>query len=152
MFLTRKGRIEIPRHVYDEIVAHAKETYPHECCGVLVGNTLGAKKVFHIERTTNLNKERAADRYILDPNELNIIDRLARASSLEILGFYHSHPDHTDRPSKYDREHGQPEYSYLIVSVMEGTDIAIRCWIFSKEDDPFMEEKIVITNPRPSVS
>ena len=145
MFFTKKGRIEIPSHVYAEIVAHAKEAYPHECCGVLVGNTLGAKKVFNAERTTNLNKERAADRYILDPMEMNIIDKQARASSLQIIGFYHSHPDHTDRPSKFDRENGQPDYSYLIVSVLEGTDIAVRCWMFSEENEPFVEEKVVLT-------
>ena len=145
MFFTRKGRIEVPQQVHDEIVAHAKETYPHECCGVLIGNTLGAKKVFNVERASNLNTERAADRYILDPKELNIIDKQARAASLEIIGFYHSHPDHTDRPSKYDREHGQADYSYLIVSVMEGTDIAVRCWMFSNEKEPFIEEKIVLT-------
>ncbi len=145
MFFTRKGRIEVPRQVYDEIVAHAKETYPHECCGVLIGNTLGARKVFNVERATNLNKERAADRYILDPKELNIIDKVARASSLEIIGFYHSHPDHTDRPSKYDREQGQAGYSYLIVSVMEGTDIAVRSWLFLEDGEPFIEEKLVMT-------
>ena len=145
MFFTRKGRIEIPNRVHEEIVAHAKEAYPHECCGVLVGNMLGAKKVFNVERATNLNKERAADRYILDPMELNLIDKVARASSLEIIGFYHSHPDHTDRPSKFDRENGQPDYSYLIVSVLEGTDVAVRCWMFSEENEPFIEEKVVLT-------
>ena len=107
--------------------------------------TLGSRKVFNVERATNLNKERAADRYILDPKELNIIDKVARASSLEIIGFYHSHPDHTDRPSKYDREHGQAGYSYLIVSVMEGTDIAVRSWLFLEDDERFIEEKLVMT-------
>ena len=96
-------------------------------------------------RATYLIKESAAVRYILDPKVLNIIDKVARASSLEIIGFYHSHPDHTDRPSKYDREHGQADYSYLIVSVMEGTDIAVRCWMFSEENEPFIEEKVVLT-------
>lgn len=142
MFFTRKGKITIPRIVYDEIVSHAKDSYPNECCGVLIGNTLGSRKIFSSERATNINEERASDRYILDPKELNIIDRQARAASLDIIGFYHSHPDHTDRPSEFDRKEGQPGYSYMIVSVLEGTDVAVRCWTFNKENEPFMEEII----------
>ncbi len=142
MFFTKKGRITVLRSVYDEIVSHAKDSYPNECCGVLIGNTLGSKKVLSSERATNINEERANDRYILDPKELNIIDKVARAASLDIIGFYHSHPDHTDRPSEFDRKEGQPGYSYMIVSVLEGTDVAVRCWRFSDEDEPFREEII----------
>jgi proteasome lid subunit RPN8/RPN11 len=142
MFFTKKGRITVPRRVYNEIVSHAKDSYPNECCGVLIGNTLGSRKVFSSERATNINEERARDRYILDPMELNIIDKTARASNLDIIGFYHSHPDHTDRPSEFDRKEGQPGYTYMIVSVLEGTDVAVRCWIFDEEGDPFKEEII----------
>jgi proteasome lid subunit RPN8/RPN11 len=142
MFFTKKGRITVPRRVYDEIVSHAKDSYPNECCGVLIGNTLGSKKVFSSERATNLNEERASDRYILDPKEINIIDKGARAANLDIIGFYHSHPDHTDRPSEFDRKEGQPGYSYMIVSVLEGTDVAVRCWMFNEEKEPFVEEII----------
>lgn len=145
MFFTKKGRITVPRRVYDEIVSHAKESYPNECCGVLIGNTLGSRKVFSSERATNINEERASDRYILDPKELNIIDKGARAACLDIIGFYHSHPDHTDRPSEFDRKEGQPGYTYMIVSVLEGTDIAVRCWMFNKENEPFREEIINLT-------
>ncbi len=147
MFFTKKGRITIPRLVYDEIVSHAKDSYPNECCGVLVGNTLGSRKVFFAERATNINEERSADRYILDPKELNIIDKTARAANLDIIGFYHSHPDHTDRPSEFDRKEGQPGYSYMIVSVLEGTDVAARCWIFDEEGQPFKEELMNISQP-----
>lgn len=145
MFFTKKGRITVPRRVYDEIVSHAKESYPDECCGVLIGNTLGSRKVFSSERATNINEERASDRYILDPKELNIIDKGARAACLDIIGFYHSHPDHTDRPSEFDRKEGQPGYTYMIVSVLEGTDIAVRCWMFNKDNEPFREEIINLT-------
>ena len=121
MFLNfNKNCLHIPRQVYDEVLAHAEQSYPHECCGVLVGSALKDRRVFAAHTATNVNVERATDRYIIDPMEINIIDRQARAEGLDILGFYHSHPDHPDRPSEFDREWGQPGYSYVIISVKNG--------------------------------
>lgn len=141
-----KATIHIPRPVYDEIIQHAKDSYPEECCGFLVGKSMGDKKVWSVERGTNANTERARDRYVIDPREFLMTDKIARTQGLDILGFYHSHPDHPDRPSEFDREHGQPDYSYVIVAVDGGGKVSAKSWIFSKEDEPFREEKIKLTD------
>ncbi|MDP2689072.1 MAG: M67 family metallopeptidase, partial [Deltaproteobacteria bacterium] len=87
--------------------------------------------------------ERAQDRYIISPTEIYLMDREARSQGLDIVGFYHSHPDHPNEPSKTDREWGQPKYSYIIVSVNNGQAEA-RCWCFEDENAPFKEERIEI--------
>lgn len=144
-FFTKKSTIHIPKNVYEEIIAHAKDSYPNECCGLLVGNNIAAKKVFYSHRAANVNKERAADRYIIDPNEIHLIDRQARTEGLDLLGFYHSHPDHPDRPSDFDREWGQPGYSYVIIAVKGGKDVSIKSWTFIEDGSPFKEEGIKVT-------
>lgn len=137
----KRNAINIPRITHDEVIQHAKDEYPNECCGVLVGNPT-IKRVFTSYRVANLNKERSKDRYIIDSREINLIDRQARAESLDIIGFYHSHPDHPDRPSEYDREMGQAGYSYVIISVNNGKDISMKSWSFKDDGDPFKEEGI----------
>lgn len=145
MFLNfNKNCLHIPRQVYDEVLHHAEQSYPHECCGVLVGSALKDRRVFAAHAATNINTERATDRYVIDPKEINLIDRQARAEGLDILGFYHSHPDHPDRPSEFDREWGQPGYSYVIISVKSGKTASVKCWAFDDARDPFKEEKLKI--------
>lgn len=139
-----KNVLYVPQGVYEEMVNHSKESYPHECCGVLVGSALKDKRVFESHRMENTNTERAHDRFIIDPKELNFIDKTSRAQGLEILGFYHSHPDHPDKPSATDREWGHPGYSYVIISVHKGKDCSARCWAIEEDDGPFKEEKLKI--------
>lgn len=139
-----KSVIHISKAVYEEIINHAKESYPHECCGVLIGSTFETRKIFESQRAENSNKERAHDRYIIDPGELNLIDKIARSQGMDVMGFYHSHPDHPDKPSATDREWGQPGYSYFIISVKGGKDVSVRSWMIDGEDGPFKEEKIKI--------
>ncbi|MFQ5737204.1 MAG: Mov34/MPN/PAD-1 family protein [Thermodesulfobacteriota bacterium] len=140
----KKNSLAISRDIYDQIVEHAKEAYPNECCGILIGSYMKGKKVLYVHRAENTNTERAKDRYIISPTEIYLIDREARSQSLDIVGFYHSHPDHPSEPSQTDREWGQPKYSYIIVSVKNGTEVAARCWTFEDEDAPFKEEKLNI--------
>ncbi|MCL4872825.1 M67 family metallopeptidase [bacterium] len=139
-----KSVIHISRSAYDEIINHAKESYPHECCGVLVGATYTARRIFESQRANNVNTERAHDRYIIDPKELNLIDKIARSQGMDVMGFYHSHPDHPDKPSETDREWGQPGYSYFIISVKGGKDVSVRSWMIEDEKGPFKEESIKI--------
>lgn len=142
--LGKKSILNIPQNILDQITDHAKEAYPHECCGFLIGKDMKGKRIWSTERGTNMNTERANDRYVINPQEFYFVDRCARTEGLDILGFYHSHPDHPDKPSEFDREYGQPGYSYIIVSVNKGTDVSVRSWIFNKDNEPFKEEKIVV--------
>ena len=140
-----KTAVHISRSVYEEILNHARESYPNECCGVLVGaNYGGERKIFESHRATNANTDRAHDRYIIEANEFNLIDKMARIQSMDIMGFYHSHPDHPDKPSETDRQEGQTGYSYIIISVKGGKDTSMRSWMIEEDTSPFTEEKIKV--------
>ncbi|GMR04997.1 MAG: M67 family metallopeptidase [Thermodesulfobacteriota bacterium] len=142
---SRKKNLKVTKEAYEVMIEHAKESYPEECCGILIGNTMTERKIFYVQKSININKERASDRYIIDPMEINLADKEARSQSLELMGFYHSHPDHPDRPSEYDRNMGQAGYSYIIISVKGGTDVSVKSWSFNNEDEPFKEEGLKVS-------
>lgn len=100
---------------------HAVSSYPHECCGVLVGRVEGESRIaVEAARTGNLNTTRAHDRFELDPKDYMRIDLAARKRGLDIVGIYHSHPDHPARPSETDLKAAWEGYSYVIVAVNKG--------------------------------
>jgi proteasome lid subunit RPN8/RPN11 len=103
----------------DEIRAHASEGYPNEICGMLVAKR-GSRVVTGIKRATNANTDRPRDTYQIDPREHLRIERECDAQDLDIVGYYHSHPDHASYASIRDRESAWPGYHYLIVSVPNG--------------------------------
>lgn len=141
----------LSKGIYNEIVAHAKETYPYEACGVLVGSQKSevrgqgsgvSKNILKSYRVENINKERANDRYEIDPNDLLKIEKETASLGLEVLGFYHSHPDHPDRPSNFDMERAWPLYSYMIVAIQNGRDVSVKSWTFEEDGETFREEGI----------
>jgi proteasome lid subunit RPN8/RPN11 len=95
----------------------AAEAYPHEGCGVLIGSYEQHGRVRVVEATLgrNLWTERLRDRYDLDPADIQAADRSARARGLDVVGFWHSHPDHPAQPSQFDSDRAWAEYVYLIV-------------------------------------
>ncbi|MBX3460089.1 MAG: M67 family metallopeptidase [Planctomycetes bacterium] len=100
---------------------HAVSAYPHECCGVLIGRLEGTvRTALEAARTGNLNTERAHDRFTLDPKDYMRIDLEARKRGLDIIGIYHSHPDHPAQPSATDLAAAWEGYSYVIVAVNKG--------------------------------
>lgn len=142
--LGKKKTLGITRDIFDQIIEHAKDSYPDECCGIMIGTDMKSKKVLYVHRAENTNTERSKDRYIISPTEIFLMDKEARGQGLDIIGFYHSHPDHPNEPSQTDREWGQPKYSYVIVSVKGGETAEARCWTFDDENSPFKEEKLEI--------
>ncbi|MCB9895757.1 MAG: M67 family metallopeptidase [Planctomycetes bacterium] len=112
--------LTITPEIRAHIEAHAVATYPHECCGVIVGRVEDSRVGVEAHRTGNLNTERAHDRFTLDPKDYMRVDKQARAAGLDIIGIYHSHPDHPARPSETDRAAAWEGYSYVIVAVNEG--------------------------------
>lgn len=110
-----------------QIYAHAKETYPHECCGFLVGNLEDGGLVREVRRATNHNKERA-DRFAISPEEFAQTQFAADDAGLEIIGIYHSHPDWPPIPSQTDMESAWEEVYYLIVSVHDGMPLNTNVW------------------------
>lgn len=101
----------------------AADAYPNEGCGVLVGSFRGERaEVVDITRGRNLNTERARDRYVLDPADIVAADREARARGLDIVGYWHTHPDHPAHPSQFDTDHAWVDYVYVIcATTSEGT-------------------------------
>ena len=114
--------LKIDQRHWEELRRHGEETYPHECCGVLLGELRdGARIVHDAVRCANVRSDSPQDRYQIDPAELCRLLREARERQLEIVGFYHSHPDHPARWSATDLEEAHwLGCSYLITSVEQG--------------------------------
>lgn len=140
---------------------HGARDYPNECCGVLLGKTNGdAKEVWEAVALKNLRmdssraqeilpvenpgRETERNRFLIDPLEQLRVEKNARARGLEVLGYYHSHPDHPARPSEYDREHAWPWYSYVILSVRGGMPEEITSWVLSDDRARFLAEPLDI--------
>jgi len=122
--------------VADAIRAHGRETFPHECCGALVGADNVVKDVVALPNTTEEGPRR---RFLVRPSDYREAERRAAELGGELLGFYHSHPDHPARPSQYDLDHAWPTFEYIIVSVMAGQPADMTVW-FLKEDRSSFDE------------
>ncbi len=131
--------VKIVKSVYDGIIKHAESGYPEEVCGVLIGKK---GSITNFKECRNLNYERARDRYELDPLSFKEADDWTRSNGMEILGVYHSHPDHPPRPSGFDRERAWPDWVYIILSIIGGKYNDGRAWILKDFDSSFQEEKI----------
>ena len=118
------------------IRAHGRETYPHECCGALVGRNGIVTDVLALPNTTEEGPRR---RFLVRPSDYREAERRASELGAELVGFYHSHPDHPARPSQYDLDHAWPTFAYIIVSVAAGTDQDMTVW-FLKDDRSSFEE------------
>ena len=90
-------------------------------------------------------RETERNRFLIDPLDQLRVEKDARARGLEVLGYYHSHPDHPARPSKYDREHAWPWYSYVIISVERGIAKDLTCWVLAEDRGMFHPEEFEVT-------
>ena len=128
-----------------EIRRHGEAEYPHECCGLLIGrfDEGGRKVVTEIYPVSNAREEQARhNRSLILPEELMRGERHARELKLDVVGNYHSHPDHPAIPSSFDLEHAWPTWSYVIVSVKQGKAIDLLSWELEADRSRFNEEKI----------
>ena len=131
-----------PRHL-QTIGRHATATYPDECCGVLIGRALEDATV--VERVLSVGNERQDsrhNRFLISPETILAAQKEARGLGLDIVGYYHSHPDHPARPSDFDREHAWPWVSYLIVSLQGRKVVDMRSWRLREDRESFDEEAI----------
>src|SRR6478672_13362037 len=115
---------------------HGEETYPHECCGALVGRDGRVTGVVALPNTTEEGPRR---RFLVRPSDYREAERRASELGAELLGFYHSHPDHPARPSQYDLDHAWPTFAYIIVAVAQATAHDMTVW-FLKDDRSSFEE------------
>ncbi len=133
-----------------EMRGHGERDYPYECCGLLVGRFAGGglKEVVETYPISNAREEEAKrNRFLIRPEELLRGERHARARGLDVVGFYHSHPDDEAVPSRYDLEHAWPTYSYIVVSVRQGRAVALRSWEMEADRSKFNEEEISSSEP-----
>lgn len=135
--------IEIRTEHRRAIERHGEQTYPHECCGFMLGRVVdGTKIIEEVKAVENARLDSPRNRYLIPPDEVVRGDRYARERGLDILGFYHSHPNVAARPSEFDREHAWPWYSYVIVSVQEGAAAELHSWVLRDDRSQFEPEEI----------
>lgn len=136
--------IKVPTQHLSEIREHGVRDYPYECCGLLLGRFGDDGKTVHETYPISNAREESAkrNRFLITPEELMKGERYARSRDLEVIGFYHSHPDSPAVPSKYDLDHAWPMYSYIIVSTSEGQSGDLFSWEQEPDRSRFNEEKI----------
>jgi proteasome lid subunit RPN8/RPN11 len=134
------------------IRALASAAYPYEGCGVLVGRFAGENaEVVEATSGTNTNTERARDRYLLDPADIVRADRHARERGLDIVGYWHSHPDHPARPSQFDTDHAWLDYVYVIVNTTAGGAGDLNGFTLTAEGGPIEQLRLTVTRTPGSV-
>ena len=151
--------VKINRASFDGMIEHSESGYPHEVCGVMIGddgtitayrrckNLVSEDNVETAFKEENeLNKERLRDRFELDPRSFMEADDWARQNGLEILGIYHSHPDHPSRPSETDRKIASPGWGYIIFSINQGKYNDARLWYLNEDDSQFEQVEFEITD------
>ena len=135
--------IQVARTALERIRAHAAASYPEECVGALLGDADGARKLaLEAHPLPNASATERERRYASGPEAMRAVEETARARGLDVIGIYHSHPDHPARPSETDREHAWPWYSYLIVSVEQGEPTALTSWVLAEDRTEFLEEEV----------
>jgi len=140
----------ISDHLAEKIRAHGAETYPHECCGALLGRDSEAssqdavREVLGLLPLVNRRDDSPRNRFSVTAEDVLKADKSAQAQGLEVIGWYHSHPDHPARPSQYDRDHAWPWYSYIIVSVHKGAPQDMTSWRLNDDRQEFSPEGIEI--------
>jgi len=139
--------IQLAARQRNEIGAHGERDYPYECCGLLLGSFSGnggGKVCSEIYPISNAREEEAKrNRFLIRPEELMRGEKYAASKGFDIVGFYHSHPDHTAVPSAYDLDHAWPGYSYIVVAVKSGRAEDLLSWEMQPDRSRFKEDEIL---------
>jgi proteasome lid subunit RPN8/RPN11 len=135
--------LKLESEFIERIKEHARRSYPEECCGFLFGSSESDVKVVReLRELTNSSGENRSRRYVVTPEEYRDAEVWAEGKGLEVLGLYHSHPDHPSRPSQFDTDHALPWWSYVIISVEHGNPSSISSWVLKDDRAGFGEERI----------
>jgi len=122
-----------------------ERAYPNECCGVLIGEIDKAGvKIIKLARPI-INARDGSEQYnrfLITPEDMLRAEQIARSMKLDVIGFYHSHPDHPSAPSGYDKDHALPFYSYIIVAVKNGKSEELTSWELTADRADFVPENI----------
>jgi proteasome lid subunit RPN8/RPN11 len=136
--------IRIESEPWAEMVAHARETYPNECCGAMLGSTDGEQKAVRIAiRLRNAFDGAQAARYELRPEDLLAADKAARERNMDLIGIYHSHPDCDAYFSKTDLQNSCPWYSFVVLSVQKGEFHHANSWLPNVDQTDAAKEELI---------
>jgi len=142
--------VTITSELAEKIRAHGAETYPHECCGALLGREelIDGRKIVReilgLFPLVNRREDSPRNRFSVTSEDVRAAEKAAGEQEMEVVGWYHSHPDHPARPSEFDREHAWPWYSYVIVSVANGKPEDMTSWRLNDNRDEFSAETIEV--------
>jgi proteasome lid subunit RPN8/RPN11 len=133
--------IRLSQGLLQEIRREGERAYPGECCGVLAGQPGDTKNVVRLTPVANRRTD-DPHRYLIGADDLQRVTAELRQADLEVLGFYHSHPDHPAAPSLFDTEHAWPWYSYLIVRVDRGRGTEVASWQLAADRSAMVPESL----------
>ncbi len=145
----------ISAELAEKIREHGIETYPYECCGALLGTDYDglandpnqesrkvSREVLSLFPLVNRRDDSPRNRFAVTADDVREAEKAASAQGLEVIGWYHSHPDHPAKPSDFDRDHAWPWYSYIIISVHTGVPQDMTSWRLKDDRSGYLEEKI----------
>lgn len=137
--------IEFDSRLLAQIIAHGERAYPEEGAGFLLGRGDDPRRVEAVLPLPNSREDASRrNRYLITPRDVLRAEQEAADRGLDIVGVFHSHPDHPDLPSEFDREWALPWFSYLITSVQAGKATGSRCWRLQEDRSAFFEEPLRI--------
>jgi len=135
--------LKIKKELIHQIKKEGEEGYPYEICGFILGKInydRDLRTAVEVVQVENQNKERANDRFEIHPKDYLRVERYADKKGIQIIGIYHTHPDHPDRPSETDLRFAQPDMSYIIMSVEKGEASNWRSW--KLKNNSFIQEEV----------
>jgi proteasome lid subunit RPN8/RPN11 len=137
--------IELSEETHRRIEYHGEQTYPEECCGILLGfDHDGARHIEEMVEIDNSQDENRRRRFFITPDQYRQAEQTAAELHMDLLGFYHSHPDHPAIPSAFDKEHALPWFAYVIVSIQAGRAAGMAVWQLSEDRSRFLQKEIVV--------
>lgn len=146
--------LRLPVDLQEEIAQHGEASFPDECCGVLLGSEHdGVRTITQLLPIENQwDEAERRRRFLITPQEMLRAEREARKVGLDILGFYHSHPDAPARPSEFDREHAWPWYAYVIAEIRGGEYVTMTSWVLNADRQAYTEQEIVAVKETPAAT
>jgi proteasome lid subunit RPN8/RPN11 len=149
--------LKMSAEIAHQIRQHGAQSYPHECCGALLGHddvngdvtTVGGvqlplREIVALYPLTNRREDSPHNRFSVTAEDVRDAEKAAQEKKLDVVGWYHSHPDHPARPSQYDHDHAWPWYSYVIVSVADGKPAEMTSWRLSDDRSEYACEEITV--------
>jgi proteasome lid subunit RPN8/RPN11 len=144
--MATEPRARLSPEIAAKIRSHGAETYPHECCGALLGREIAddLREIVGLFPLVNRRDDSPRNRFSITSDDVRDAEKSAREQGVDLLGWYHSHPDHPAKPSQYDQDHAWPWYSYVIVSVANGEPQNMTSWRLADDRSRFTPEDLEI--------